>query len=75
VRTYLHPDPAARHGMRWYARIGKRVWLSEIWEFLTRTRHVTRGPSLAQFWGASQVHEQEAMSRKQSVRLIDRTAA
>ncbi len=75
LRTYLHPDSAARHGMRWYARIGKRVWLSEIWEFLTRTRHVARGPTLAQFWGASQVHEQEALSRKQSVRLINRTAA
>lgn len=76
VRTYLHPDPAARHGMRWYARIGKKVWLSEIWEFVTRTRHVKAGPSLAQFWGAPQVECQDALSvRKSGVRLVDRTAA
>lgn len=76
VRTYLHPDPAARYGMRWYARIGKKVWLSEIWEFVTRTRHVKAGPSLAQFWGAPQVECQDALSvRKSSVRLVDRTAA
>lgn len=61
-RTYLHPDPAARHGMRWYARIGRKVWLSEVWEFLTRTRHVKRGPALAEFWGAPQVAEQNALS-------------
>jgi anaerobic magnesium-protoporphyrin IX monomethyl ester cyclase len=77
VRTYLHPDPAARHGMRWYARIGKRVWLSEIWEFVTRTRHVRLGPTLAQFWGAPRVSEQEALSRStlQASRPRDRSAA
>ena len=66
-RTYLHPDPAARHGMRWYARIGRKVWLSEVWEFLTRTRHVKRGPTLSQFWGAPQVAEQEALSLRKDV--------
>jgi anaerobic magnesium-protoporphyrin IX monomethyl ester cyclase len=63
--------------MRWYARIGKRVWLSEIWEFVTRTRHVRLGPTLAQFWGAPQVSEQEALSRStlQASRPRDRSAA
>ena len=69
VRTYLHPDPAARHGMRWYARIGKRVWLSEIWEFVTSIRHVRKGPTLAEFWGAPQVAEQDALSLKRPLEL------
>ncbi len=53
--------------MRWYARIGRKVWLSEVWEFLTQTRHVERGPTLEAFWGAPQVGEQEALSLRKDV--------
>ena len=63
-RTYLHPDPVSRHGMRWYSRIGRKVWFSEVLEFLTSTRHVKKGPSLAAFWGAPQADEQEALSAR-----------
>lgn len=67
VRTYFHPDRAARHGMRWYARIGRRVWLNEVKWFLTRDRFVKAGPTLAQFWGAPQDHQQEALSLRRAV--------
>ena len=71
-RTYLHPDRAARHGMRWYARIGRRVWLHEVWTFLTRDTRITNGPTLQEFWGAPQDAEQEALSpRRAAVSLID----
>ncbi|MEL6374740.1 MAG: magnesium-protoporphyrin IX monomethyl ester anaerobic oxidative cyclase [Pseudomonadota bacterium] len=65
-RTYLHADPKLRHGMRWYARIGRRVWLHEIAAFLWRDQHIPDGaaPTLATFWGAPQDHEEEALSRK-----------
>ena len=66
-RTYLHPDPDARHGMRWYARIGRRVWLHEVWTFLTRDTRITNGPTLSQFWGAPQVSEQEALSPRKDI--------
>ncbi len=75
-RTYLHPDRAARHGMRWYARIGRRVWLHEVWTFLTRDTRIANGPTLAEFWGAPQVAEQEALStRRAVVSLIDQRPA
>jgi anaerobic magnesium-protoporphyrin IX monomethyl ester cyclase len=61
-RTLLHPDPTARHGMRWYARMGRRVWLHEIWCYLFRDRRTVAGPALAEFWGAPQDHEQESMT-------------
>ncbi len=60
-RTYLNPDPVARHGMRWYSRIGRRVWLHEIFCFLFRDRRVENGPTLADYWGAPQDAEQEAL--------------
>jgi anaerobic magnesium-protoporphyrin IX monomethyl ester cyclase len=70
-RTYLNRDPAASHGMRWYARIGRRVWLHEVWWFLTRDRFTKRGPTLAQFWGAPQDKEEESL---QVVRPVKRAA-
>lgn len=61
LRTYVHPDRAARAGMRWYARIGRRVWLHELRCFFFRDQHVRRGPTLASFWGAPQDREEEAL--------------
>ena len=61
LRTYLHPDPVARDGMRWYGRIGRRVWLHEIKCFVFRDRRVNDGPALAAFWGAPQAAEEEAL--------------
>lgn len=62
ARTYFNRDPAASHGMRWYSRIGKRVWLHEIWWFLFRDRRVTDGPTLEEFWGTPGDAGQEAMA-------------
>lgn len=50
-RTFCHRDRAFGHGMRWYARIGRRVWFYEWWCFLLRDRRVSCGPTLGQFWG------------------------
>jgi anaerobic magnesium-protoporphyrin IX monomethyl ester cyclase len=61
ARTLFHPDPGLRHAMRWYARMGRRVWFHEIRSFLFRDRRVAAGPSVAAFWGAPQDAEEEAM--------------
>ncbi len=61
MRTYFNTDPVSSHGMRWYARIGRRVWLHEVWCFLRRDQRVGHGPTLEQFWGAPQDAEQEAL--------------
>ncbi len=66
-RTYLHPDTASRHGMRWYARIGRKVWLHEIWEFLTVVRFTRSGPKLADFWGTPQTGGEEALSARKDI--------
>ena len=53
-RTFLNRDPAARHGMRWYTRMGRRVWFHEWKNFLFADRRVRHGPSLREFWGTPQ---------------------
>jgi len=60
-RVLFHRDPGLRHAMRWYTRMGRRVWPYEIRNFL-RDRRLKNGPTVAQFWGASQEDEEESMS-------------
>jgi anaerobic magnesium-protoporphyrin IX monomethyl ester cyclase len=69
-RVLLHHDQKIRHAMRWYTRMGRRVWPFEIWAFLFRDRRITHGPTLAEFWGAPQDREEEAMVSKQKERSI-----
>jgi anaerobic magnesium-protoporphyrin IX monomethyl ester cyclase len=57
-RSFLQPDRALRHGMRWYTRMGRRVWFHEWWSFFFRDRRVTNGPTLEEFWGAPQDHQE-----------------
>jgi anaerobic magnesium-protoporphyrin IX monomethyl ester cyclase len=60
-RVLFHPDRGLRHAMRWYTQMGRRVWPYEIFHFL-RDRLVKNGPTVAQFWGAPQDGEEDAMS-------------
>jgi anaerobic magnesium-protoporphyrin IX monomethyl ester cyclase len=57
-RSFFQPDSAARHGMRWYTRMGRRVWFHEVTDFLFRDRRVSNGPTLRQFWGEPQDAEE-----------------
>jgi anaerobic magnesium-protoporphyrin IX monomethyl ester cyclase len=63
-RVLCHRDPKIRHAMRWYYRMGRRVWLHEIWNFVFRDRRAKGGPTLAAFWGAALDTEEEAMAVK-----------
>ena len=37
-RVLFHPDAGLRHAMRWYTRMGRRVWPHEIRNFLRDRR-------------------------------------
>jgi len=61
ARILFHRDPEQRQSMRWYTQMGRRVWFREVWHFLFRDRRIPGGPTLAEFWGAPQDAEEEAM--------------
>jgi anaerobic magnesium-protoporphyrin IX monomethyl ester cyclase len=63
-RLVAHHDPKIRHAIRWYYRMGRRVWFHEIWNFLFRDHRQKDGPTLSQFWGAPQDAEEESMIAK-----------
>ena len=66
-RSFFQPDSAARHGMNWFTRMGKRVLLHEWWNFLFcdtplvsrfAYRRIKNGPTLEQFWGSPQENQE-----------------
>jgi anaerobic magnesium-protoporphyrin IX monomethyl ester cyclase len=58
LRSFFQRDRAARRGMRWYTRMGRRVWFHEVRNFLFRDRRVSDGPTVTEFWGAPQDHQE-----------------
>lgn len=75
-RLLFHRDPDYRHAMRWYTRIGRRVWFHEVAEFLFRTRHLKHGPRLRDFLGPSLADREYALARgkaEHAVLRIQRT--
>jgi anaerobic magnesium-protoporphyrin IX monomethyl ester cyclase len=57
-RSFFNRDRAARHGMRWYTRMGRRVWFHEWRSYFFRDRRVKDGPTLRDFWGEPQDHQE-----------------
>lgn len=71
ARFVWHRDPKIRHAIRWYYRMGRRVWFHELKNFLFRDRRVADGPTLREFWGAPQDGEEEALARRDRPALPD----
>ena len=61
-RNLLHPDPEVRYAMRWYTRMGRRVWPHELWDFLVG-RRLRKGPRLDAFWGPSLAEHEYALAK------------
>jgi anaerobic magnesium-protoporphyrin IX monomethyl ester cyclase len=61
ARILFHRDPVQRHSMRWYTKMGRRVWFRELFEALFSNPKLKHGPRLEEFWGAPQDAEEESM--------------
>lgn len=66
-RILLHRDADFRHAMRWYSRIGRRVWFHEVAEFLRDLRQIRPGPTLREFLGPSLAAQEYAHERRRPV--------
>lgn len=73
MRLIWHRDRKLRHAIRWYYRMGRRVWFHEIIRFFLRDRYGRSGLSLRAFWGEPQDHEEEASAAR--VRTVAPTPA
>lgn len=61
ARILLHKDREQRHSMRWYTKMGRRVWLREIHGFLFRDTFLKEPQRLDRFWGQPQDDQEEAL--------------
>jgi len=51
-------DPEFRASMRWYYRVGRRVWFYEWVRYLFQEQRTSVGPTLSEMWGPPQVSEE-----------------
>jgi anaerobic magnesium-protoporphyrin IX monomethyl ester cyclase len=49
-RLYAHPDTGFRAAMRWYYRIGRKVWLHEVWQWLFHDRRTDGSFTVSRFF-------------------------
>lgn len=54
-------EPITPEEMKRYMQMGRRVWPYEILSFLFFDSRVQRGPTVTEFWGGTQEHEEESM--------------
>lgn len=66
MRWIWHPDPKIRHAIRWYYRMGRRVWIHEVAAFIFLDRARADGRTVLDHLGAAHDHEEEASSAARS---------
>lgn len=64
LRIVLGRDRHIRHAMRWYTRMGRRVWVHEIIEFVFSQKIRSSALTLRSFWGASLAANEESMVKR-----------
>lgn len=57
LRTLFSRDRAFAQGMRWYVKMGRRVWVREVMEAVFGLRPLKNGPTLRDYWAPSPVGE------------------
>ena len=63
-RLIWHPDAKLRHAIRWYYKMGRRVWFHEIISFFLRDERIADGKTVVEWLGPAQDAEEESMAVK-----------
>lgn len=50
ARLFFHPEARLRSAMRWYTRIGRRVWFWELYQFFFVTKLSKQKIKMQDFW-------------------------
>jgi anaerobic magnesium-protoporphyrin IX monomethyl ester cyclase len=70
MRLIWNPEPKMRHAIRWYYRMGRRVWFHEVRGFLFRDNAKNSETTLQAFWGESLDAHEESMAVSRQPRAL-----
>jgi len=60
INRYLfHPDKKIRHAIRWYYKMGRKVWFHEVYNFFFDDKRLKEGRKLSDFWNFISVKGRE----------------
>jgi anaerobic magnesium-protoporphyrin IX monomethyl ester cyclase len=68
-RLLFGGDADFRHAMRWYTRMGRRVWFRELWQFFFGGAPASTGLTLREFQGESLAGTEYVLTRKEKIPL------
>jgi anaerobic magnesium-protoporphyrin IX monomethyl ester cyclase len=74
-RLLVHGDADFRHAMRWYTRMGRRVWFRELRQFLFGGAPRSTGLTLREFQGESLADTEYVLARKKRIPVVAATTA
>lgn len=74
MRTLIEGDANFLHAMRWYVKIGRRVWFHEVFEFIM-IKLQKNGPTLREFMGESLHANEHVHSKKRPVQMFTHVRA
>lgn len=63
-RMLFNPDSDYRHAMRWYTRIGRRVWIYEVIEFIFKTQFIDSLITVGELIGPSMANYEYVLNKK-----------
>jgi len=70
MRTLFNGDTDFIHAMRWYVKIGRRVWCHEVFQFIFKDTRSTDEPSLKEFLGDTLHPKEYALNKPKKLMPI-----
>ncbi len=74
-RVLFSQRPEISHAMRWYTKMGRRVWLQEWWGFLWKVRPKRSGIALAEYYGGSLSPFEYALAKPKRIPVLPAQAS
>jgi anaerobic magnesium-protoporphyrin IX monomethyl ester cyclase len=69
-RFLFNKEPKIKEAVRWYYKMGRRVWFHEVFNFLFRDRRVKPAMSLGEYWGEYEISTENILDEQQYARCL-----
>jgi anaerobic magnesium-protoporphyrin IX monomethyl ester cyclase len=67
-RFLFNKEPKIKEAIRWYYKMGRRVWFHEVFNFLFKDKRIDPSISLEEYWGKYDVPTENMLCRVKGVK-------